>query len=1059
MSKPGPWYPFRSFKRGQMSDLPAHLIPDDGMLLGENVIMNKVGRVSKRGPVSSYVSNGGTINIDQVGITKLNIGNTNPLVIGVSATDQAFYPMPLSNGTRQASVIAPTSSSYLKFDAANRDIDLTPSASPSFAPSFNSFGLTAFPLSSSTLNKTTPFVFFSNASALSSVQNTTGICILDAGKASIVVPAAVFSNVEVGSFIYISNWSGAGVTTNEYIGYVTAKNGSTLLDVYPPPSKSFTTTATGKIMTGIYQSIIRNIASPSGNTTLCETGGGIIPQSATFGCVHQNRVVLAVTAENTVDQAGTLFTYQQTKNNVVSWSATTGESDSAANVFADGILPLLQAGWPKSQRITLDTAKVVALVSMDANNLMVLCSDKIVMISGKLGTVVPTAGINENSVSIRTISADIGCIDADSVQRTASGIMFAARNGVYVTDGTTFTNVMENKIQNDWGVYEGGKGNSIVGSCVIGDTHYVVFTLKGPHYVCDMTNDFSWSLITFNDDQDGTSNIAFESTSVLPTRATANSITAPKLSGDGSKVILSSWGLGGSLAIASVALGGATNITGVLTDTGTAFGSSRDIGVDFNASRVAQVVRDTTTGIYSARVYTISGTTATLESVLNPPVGRTFALTLRCDMNSAGNVVVVSLVNGFAVYERTGTTWTNTATFTDFTGFTNTVVVSSDGTTIACSRYGADINVNMYRKSGGVWNPMANSISFATGLTTSDSHRFTSISKNGETVAVLNGVSAWVWFWSPTTSSWSAKSTPVTNASETLNSMAISERSNLVTTWYFNTGFTAGTGYTTLRKSSNEDGNYNRSISYYSGALSSFAYSVADFSDFNIATGTILCISDRMDTTSARVSFSPITPGRASYFSYGVGVRDPTGASEVYAPRVSGKAIYTRYDPVVLLDSILTTDKQIVTSVPAFNQLVDASALTAYNATIQTKSYALGDVSSLKSYKTLMFTYDADAKADTSDPVDVWSAEGLEPTFDLTLAPKYTADATPSPTPSIPATKTTRYSIYPRAIDAGIAFAFKTDYIAADSAAGYGRFQLYDLTLNVNELRKGRTVQ
>jgi len=364
---------------------------------------------------------------------------------------------------------------------------------------------------------------------------------------------------------------------------------------------------------------------------------------------------------------------------------------------------MLPAGWPKSQRLTLDTAKVVALVSMDANNLMVLCVDKVLMISGTLGTVVPSAGVNTSSFSVRTIASDVGCIDEDSIQRTPYGVVFASRNGVYLTDGTTFTNIMVDKIQNEWNVYQYDQSNSVCGSAVLGDTHYVLFTVKGPHFICDMPNDFAWTKMSVNPDIDGNVTIALDAKSQATYTLGASSSYIPSARYYGGSagtgldygMLVSSVSLGGDLWVQKTVSSGAamTQITGVTTDTTT---DRRDIGVANNATRV--VIPTVSGGTCSIRVYTISGSVATLEQSLSAPATKTFSTSMNVDMSAAGDIVVAKLTDGFAIYERSGTTW---SLATSFVLASATATISGDGSTIAVS---SGATIYLYTKTGGVWS-------------------------------------------------------------------------------------------------------------------------------------------------------------------------------------------------------------------------------------------------------------------------------------------------------------------------------------------------------------------
>lgn len=714
MSKRGSWLSFNSFSGGEKSDLPPHMIPDDSLLKAVNVLTDRTGRLAKRGPVQNYLTSASSaIQLQQVGLNKLTLGNLiSANGFGVSSLGYHTFDLPTPPAVpRAGSISAQKSLSNLVQSFALTQAN--------WGPSFNSFGIPFFPLYSTSPSAFNPFAAFAGSADTVSYLNSTASITITAHNRTIAITAGpTFVSTDKGKFVYLAdNNAGYPNTTKEYIGVITNVSSSTTIEVYPAPSQSWNTVSTGL---GVVQ--VSPFWGVSGK--LFESGGALdVPAGTTFGCVHQNRVVVLCSSTTTFS-GSVLSTPALTPNNTVSWSSITGESATAANTGSDGLLALLYSGWPKSQQISLDTARVTGLVSLDANNLLVLCSDKTLLISGNLGTIVPAGSIDTSSFNVRTVSAEVGCVDRESIQRTPLGVMFAGRDGVYITDGNSFRNTMADKIQRKWTVYDGkniivptiADYNKVVGSAVLGDTHYVVFTRQGPHFICDLYNDFSWTEIQFE----------------------------------------------------------------------------------------------------------------------------------------------------------------------------------------PC--------VYIDQTPGG----------------------------------------------------------PFTN--------------------------------------------------------------------------------------------EPL---------FGVGVRDTAGAKEVYAPRLnqpvgqSGQLI--RPDAVVLLDSILETEDTITTSAQSFNQLRDATTDTAFNATIQTKSFALSDPTQLKAYKTAMLAYSADARVAAADPVEFRYGESLQPDINFASAAYTTL---PSTTASGTNSKNKRVSLVPRPIDSGLSIGITTDYEASvlspstnDATTGDGQFRLYELGLNAVGLREGRTVQ
>ena len=729
MSKLGSWVSFNSFKGGEKSDLPAHIIPDDSLLGAVNVVTDKIGRLSKRGPIQQYLTNTTTAIIRRIGISKAIIGGLSPSVgYGVSNGSWYTFDLPDPPTTKRAGALG----SATPFTNAAKTIPLT---QPEWGPSFNSFGLTAFPLNSSGAD---PFVFFANArNNTYAAQTTTGTITVNANNQEVTASGATsFNSNHIGHFIYLNN-NAAGTPTREYIGIITGVVTTTAVTVYPTPSQAFTAAANGLIS-------VSPFASLTGRLT--EAGNSLVPASASFGCVHQNRIVALV--DKTATYNGTLLsTPVETQHNVLSWSSITASPASSANSGSDGFLPLLYAGWPKSQSLTLDTAEVVALVSIDANNLLVLCSDKILLIAGTLGAILPSVPIDEKSFNIRTLSAEIGCIDPESVQRTPLGVMFAGRDGVYLTDGSKFVNTMADKIQQKWDVYlrsSGNPNNSVVGSALIKDTHYVIFSEYGPHFICDLYNNFSWTELTINPDAgatmataDLTFNIDGSGGALTPPAGTSNrlgdllsvSSTADRIvsnknyysaisgayedmvvyansgtqSSPSYSVEYSAGGIGNFADIQDVAIDDAgsrialkQSTTGLLTftRTGSTWSSEVSIGVFGDKVAISKtssdriVIGDQTNSSNQGRVfiYKRTGTSWAIETTINGPLAASrFGASV--DISSDGLRIIVgaptaNTSNGLAyVYVRSGTSWSLEATLTP----ASLVASAQYGTSVAFS--------------------------------------------------------------------------------------------------------------------------------------------------------------------------------------------------------------------------------------------------------------------------------------------------------------------------------------------------------------------------------------
>lgn len=520
MSKRGEWLGDSSFSGGELSDLPPHLIPENGLLRADNVVLSKTGRLSKRGPVQPYLLTESSDNIFQLGQYQFN--NYNALFEGFalgqdSASTNKWYTWSLVNppsvkraGTLNAgqNFYGPIANQNLAFGYVAPN-GRTP-------PSFNYLGIPFFP-GGPAVDGFFAFAGKNNWNGQPNVSPVvTGSVTVTANDPLISIPSALLPTGQVadypGNFVYIYLPSATAANRSLYIGVITGAvtgGGLTSVLVYPTPQSSFS----GSCYVGVSPYASGPFASRKSTTSPLNLNNAFppttepasVPIRIFTACAHQNRIVCAPAAIDKINSmtASVLPDPTLTENAVVVWSAIAGEPSTASSTRADGILPLQLGGWPANQSVTLETSGIVSLVSMDANNLMVLCNDKTILISGVLGTILPAGGVNTSSFNIRTVSQKVGCLDNLSVQRTPLGVMFASRDGVYVTDGATFKNTMEGKIQFKWNSFVDSISNSvaldsnpITGSALIGETHYVLFTQRGPNFVCNLYNDFSWTTMS-----------------------------------------------------------------------------------------------------------------------------------------------------------------------------------------------------------------------------------------------------------------------------------------------------------------------------------------------------------------------------------------------------------------------------------------------------------------------------------------------------------------------------------------------------------------------------------
>ena len=494
MAGPGRWIEYSDFSGGERSDISASLIPDNGLLYAENVYTDKSGRLAKRTAIRSFLQNANSNYYDSLGTS--DDSESPALQRGYASRFSSNKIILDSFG------IGSNATGTLETGAASTNNDVGAYSAGVPGESFNTFGVCGFPVAENTTTLGTaynayPFVWAGGAAANVGNFSTTsgGTATFKAGESLIQfsgsTPYNAFKATNMsGQFFYAA--VGAGTNQNEYVGKIVSQDDAAFtITVTPTPKNAFVAT---------YYS--RSTTFGMGGANF-ETGGGARPMGANAGVIHQNRVVVATQGlSNYVSLSAFTspsFSKVDARANTIMWSAITGEGATAVNTKSDGMLGMLFAGWPKSQTLTLDTAGITGLVSLDANNLMVLCVDKILMLSGTLGTVLPNASVNTNSINIRTLSTNIGCAYPKTIQKTPKGVIFSDLNAVYLTDGSNFVNLMEDKIQFSYGYFSSSIGiygaDFPCGSAVLLNNYYVLFTKYGLGWMCDISNNYSWTRI------------------------------------------------------------------------------------------------------------------------------------------------------------------------------------------------------------------------------------------------------------------------------------------------------------------------------------------------------------------------------------------------------------------------------------------------------------------------------------------------------------------------------------------------------------------------------------
>ena len=511
---------YNTFSTGIVTDTPHTEIPDTACAYATNAIFYKDGNVANRGGVyrkwaSSITGPRGNGSYVSIGSYKTKpTGNSSDMLCALS------YRAGRSNGTRivfepwDAAVTAGTYSTVTNQDSLSSTVE-TSATGPviglvpglSCGKTFDYFGDMGVAIGGPAIGGVDPLsqqgqngmAFFAGNPGGTQYSHyisaqATPTAVVAAGNNAITFGSAptwasVLPGDPVGKYIYVTDG------TSEYIGKIIKVTSTTIFNVSPTPTKSFTVAS---VLAANAMVRISNIANVSGWNV--ETGGGAIPAIAASGCVHQNRVVLAgaepvpyatadLVAVARTDVGSMFYTNMRTQNgtvttikpiNTICWSSIRAEPATAVNGNVDGDLPLLRGGWPKSQYVTLDTKGITAIVPIDVNNLLVLCVDKVLMLSGTLGTILPNANLNNSDFNIRTLSTTYSCINDATVQVTKYGIFFSDKNGIYLTDGYKFVDILKNKISN---AFVGLNNSSTYSSARLGDAEPTGSAFVKGHYI------------------------------------------------------------------------------------------------------------------------------------------------------------------------------------------------------------------------------------------------------------------------------------------------------------------------------------------------------------------------------------------------------------------------------------------------------------------------------------------------------------------------------------------------------------------------------------------------
>ena len=467
-----------NFSVGMVRDLPRHLLPEGAVFDAVNVVITNSGSLAKRGATVSAISAATTSAFTQIGSQRSsNIDGRSRL-----------YPVGISGGVLKFGSLQFSSSAVAM-------PQFTTSISASTISTPTQFGSSVvFPTDTDGRLVWAGGADFSAASANYSLSATTATT--TAGNNNITIGATAVSNVQIGGYVHLSN------ATNEYTGRVVAK-GSTTVTVEPTPISSVSSYTSVK-----FYPVLPQVGALDDGQFISAVGC-----VGTFAAGGDSRLVVGnIKITTTATSAETWYP------NRIMWSV--GEAKDATISGVDGLVQATRAGFPELNYIDIeDIGQVLALVPLGSSNMLIVGSKQCYMLSGSLLTqqaeTASTLARGGLTASLRGFPQQVGCIDARSVQRTASGVMFAAADGVYITDGSALVNTMTNKISNFYSAELAGNAlftfdlslfnssdvfapdsgvTGVYGSANINDSHYYLSLASGG-FLCDLRAKFGWTRV------------------------------------------------------------------------------------------------------------------------------------------------------------------------------------------------------------------------------------------------------------------------------------------------------------------------------------------------------------------------------------------------------------------------------------------------------------------------------------------------------------------------------------------------------------------------------------
>jgi hypothetical protein len=494
-----------NFFTGMVRDVPRHLIPDGAVYDALNIVITNSGSLAKRSGSTRVLSN--TTSMAPTQIAAQRSANVD--------ANKFLYPAAVNGSVLQTASL-PYSSSLSTITPFTTSIVAESISTPT------TYGDSAvYPVASA--SGYSPFAWCGgvNFSLKTEAQySASGLSITStSGNPEFNVGATPAGNMSVGGYVHLSNGG-----TNEYTGRIVNVNAG-IITVDPAPIYG-TTAVPVTYTSAAYYPILPMVGGKSDGQYVASAGcvGTFVSGGDSRIVIGDVRLVDANTGKSTRHPNRIMWSVREAADATTpSWySATPGSAGSANTTGSvDGLVQATRMGFPQLNYIDVeDIERIIALVPVGSGNMMVLGTRGCVMLSGYLLTQagsIANVSLSRGGITanIRGFSQQVGCISAGSVQRTTAGVMFAAQDGVYLTDGATLVNTMTKKIATLWGDstgspssftfdkslfdgvdgFSGGSaGTGVFGSANINDSHYYISTAVGG-FLCDLRNQFGWTRI------------------------------------------------------------------------------------------------------------------------------------------------------------------------------------------------------------------------------------------------------------------------------------------------------------------------------------------------------------------------------------------------------------------------------------------------------------------------------------------------------------------------------------------------------------------------------------